>query len=923
MYREEIENSQKCKDFEKFLKSDLDEVNKSCDFFADASCKELEYFAVIFIKFAIENPDQVKALGFVASNFKTALLRIRKLLTDVVSSLKQEFEVTKQEKSINLLKIEKFSKLLRELYVSQGQLVPPDFMAEFLTFLNEKKQFIILTSTLKFCGCFYKERNRKHFESLIKSFAFGPIVENEIAEMSENFYNKDQILKSKLFKSSESALNIGNLRVVLSGIVDNRDVRFDYELYEMLHINTRAITNIILNIVDNPNANVIEVAKFLKSLNDFTYKIGNFIQRLKDNLKLKVLNMSTDSLQEMKTVGKILAELKNLSVTNNENQILWLEKVERLAPVVNFEVMEVYVDVVKAMLVNIQIHDYEKLHQIHKYLKDTSKSLEPSNTEVATRIKSKIAQILQNIILKKVDRASSELLFKIRLGHQIEGLPKDMPENSEKIFDVQDFAQLFYLNAIYNQYFTANYADAINILRTGTKGELFIRSLRAVLFFNLFPNTFAPECELDEVPGTFEFIALLFEAQILTDLEVISFLNKILELVNLEKYKDYLRIFIVELDFIVEYEKKTNRKFNRDLTNCIAKVRKMLKGPKNKKVTKNQPTVLKKTPKAPKNKKSAKKSTKATQKLTQNLPIQQNYTPTSTKTAPSDQSSSCYIPEYQRTQTSWSQIHHLLKNVHLNSEDSDSDSFLYDELYTEKSIKAPKISSNGSRTFKTKLDFGEIIQQSNKDKISLPLISLVPSTSQTNPELFKFYNEILPIITKNTSQFKKCVILIYNWKIDDSGIESQVKELILLLSKKLQKNHKQLLRDICKELTNECEIVRAGQGAGKKRKEYLQQKSSIILTTRAVMLFLEKRQVYDILHFMLKYIKDGNTIVFEMFLDITEGMEDVFIVDWKERGRFVTSCIDVLEFAAKFKDVDEQTLKKAIKMTKFLKKHQK
>ncbi|KAL7013527.1 hypothetical protein ACKWTF_015446 [Chironomus riparius] len=903
-FLEEVENSQKCKDFEEYLKYDPKGVNDCCDFFNDATNNEIEYFARKFIEYVIENAEEVKNFGSIAQKLKTALLRIKSFIADAMNSFEKEFEVIKYRTSTNSSKLENFAKFIGELYVSHGQLVPNDLMNDLLQFLCDKKQFVALTSTLKLCGYFYKERNRKHFESLMKSFKFGPIVEDEISKMSESFDDKNEIINSRLFKSSETAQNIGSLETILSRIADSRDVRFDYELYEMLHINTRGLTNIILNIVDKPSSNVIEVAKFLKSLNDFTYKIGNFIQSLKDNLKLKVLSMSTNNLQEMKTLGKFIAELKTLSVTDDENQKLWLEKVENLNLINNFEVMEVYIDVIKAMIITIQIQDYEKLQEVHQYLKVTSKSLESSNTEVAIRIKSKIVPILQNIVLKSVTPSTSELLFKIRLGHKIQGLPKDMPESNQNILDVQDFAKIFCLNAISSHHFTANFTYAIKFLTTGPKGEVFIQSVRDALSSNLIPNVFF--FESDEVIGTFELIVHLFKEYTLSESEIDLFLKNILKHQNLGMFKDCTRIFIEDLQQLVADETwRIARRFSHSLRYSIKEVLKKLRKLDVAERKANNSGVLQKRASNVEAAGNESKDVADLSKKVKNMKIKKV--------------EEVNNAEGQLVAKSNFKIRILPKREDLESVPEGSLEDL--EQNGGASIANAEIKLNLEDLVQQLIQTYKTDKQSIKSSKHKLKSSSVDSTDQESPDILKLYNLILPIITLSTSRFKKCAITIYKWTIEDSSLKQQVKELIELLAKELQANHKQLLMDVAKDLTDECAIIRKAQSARKPKRieEMSQQRSSFILTSRAVVPFFEKHQIYDILLCMLSYIRDGNRIAFEMFLDIIEGMENVFEDDCKERDDFVTSCIAVLEYAANFKNVDEEMIRKAIKMTKFLK----
>jgi len=575
-YLEEVATSQRCKDFDDYLKSKPKGDNDCCDFFSDATNNELEYFARKFIDFGVENPKEIKILGYIASKYKTALLKIKKFINDVVKSLEGEFEEMEQEKITNALKIDNFGKLIGELYVSDQQIISPEFMTQFLTFLMNNGKFSTLSSTLELCGYFSIKENQEYLGTLMKSVDFREKFGDKVKTNPEDFEDKDEIYKSRLFKPAESAKQFRNFETMLFSIAENMSVSYNYELFGMLDINTKKLVAFIIDTLRKPDANVIKIAKFFKSFNDFSYKIGGFIQKLMKNLDMKVLDMSVDNLQEMRNLGKFIAELKNLGVTTNDSQKMWLEKVKTLDIDENFEVMEVYIDVLKPMLINIQVHEYDILLKIRKYIQDINNSLEPSYSEIITRIKSKIAQILQNIVAKRTGAASSELFFKIRLGHKIDGLPTDMPEKHPRIFDVQDFAKIFYINAISHDLFTQNYANSIQVLKSGPKGATFIHSLKDTLYANSFPNLFFPKfCESDEAPGTFDFIVHLFNEDVIPESAIISFLQVILELKDLENYKNYASRFLENLQSIAHG--RNNKRFSQNLRSCIAKVQSKLK----------------------------------------------------------------------------------------------------------------------------------------------------------------------------------------------------------------------------------------------------------------------------------------------------------------------------------------------------------
>ncbi|KAL7013523.1 hypothetical protein ACKWTF_015442 [Chironomus riparius] len=579
-FKLEIDNFQKCKDFEEYLNSKSKGSNDCCEFFVDATTNELEYFARKFIKFAIKNPKEIKILGTIATKYKAIMLRVRKFVREVVKSLNSEFEVMKENEKVDSVIFLNLGKLLGELYVSENEIVKIGFMANYLNYLKENGEFITLTTTLKLCGHEFKNKVPKQYEKLMNSFIFAEIIEDEITKMIENLDDESVLYQSRLFKPAESANKFVNLKTVFNGILKNQEVNFSYELSQMLHINTKGLINMIISSLQKPDANVIEVAKLLKSLFDFTFKIEKFTKRLKTQLNSKITDLSeADNLQDMKTLGMLIAELKNLHVIDDDSQELWLEEVKTFESDDIFEVMEVYIDVAKVMLVNIQIYDFKLLQEVHEYLQNIHNSLESSNTATATRIKSKISQILQNIVLKDVDDETTELIFGIRVGKRIKGLPEDMPESSEDEIDVQDFAKIFYVNATSNQHFTANFGKTIQILKSGPLGLKFIQYLRDTLTSNLFPQIYSPEfCDLDEAPGTLELIAYLFNEDVLSETRILSLLKIILEIENVGNCKEVLIKFTEDVQLIVDRRARRQRsRLNQDIRDCVEKVKNKLK----------------------------------------------------------------------------------------------------------------------------------------------------------------------------------------------------------------------------------------------------------------------------------------------------------------------------------------------------------
>ncbi|CAG9811238.1 unnamed protein product [Chironomus riparius] len=1023
-YLEEVQISNKCKAFEKYLKSTSKGINDFCSFFSDATINEVEYFSRIFIDHAIENPKEIKILGSIASKYQTALLRVRRLIKDTVKGLEGEFETLKRAGNADSVKVGNLGKLLGELYVSEKPIITAEFMTSFLTFLTDNGDITTIASTLKLCGYFYKSKNQKHFDNFMESInVFRSIIEDEFIDLSENYENKEQICKSRLFMPADSVKKLSSLEMVITNVSENKSVSYNYELTGILHMNYKRLIKLVINSLKTPDANVIELAKFLKSLHDFTYKIGNFVKRLKVNLELRVLDMSTDNLQEMKILGMFIAELKNLNVTSNESQKLWLEKAKSLDPVENFEVMEIYVDVVKAMLVNIQIHEYEKIEKIQKFLLDFNKSLESTDNEVTIRIKSKIAQILQNIVIKKVDSATVDLLFKIRHGQRIEGLPKDMPESDPNQLDVQDFAKIFYINAISNHLFTVNFTNSLKFLKTGSKGEKFIQNLRDMLSSNLFPNIYSPDfCESDEAQGTFELILQLFKEGVLMDLEIISFLQVIYELENLQKYKDYASKFTDDLYLLVVRGTRRNaRKFSHNLTKYIERVQQKLKELDVEDVEVEDPfknvegqddeeenaelklkedecdkeessddqvmdiastkvQECEKTPeticdiehldpepiaiqeitdKSPednlKEQNLESKSSKVDNKIdtlscmaTAALETQNHSTATTAQSASSswqeicnllkqdqekDNSLSLILLDQEQHQPAWSMLENSIsdeiaeelsqssKIVNLLtqieeklatfSEDSKEQVPQFQELnLNEKAAPNPNLSVENQHSAQINPNVTQTSQNSSQDASNLYQFQSIHSANFNIPGLAESYNEILPVITTNTSHLRRHSIVIYGWSIEDQTLKPQVKELTVLLSTELRKHHKQLLKDVTNELMDELDIIRRAQGVSNHDgKKFSQQRNDFILTCRAVFPLLESRHIYDILDCMLIHINDGNRIVVELFLDVTEGIEDVFSVDCKARNKFLTFCTQVLEYAVKFRNADPRTSK--------------
>ena len=94
-YLEEVAMSQKCKNFDKYLKSKSKGINDCCDYFSYATNNEVEYFSRKFIDHVLENPKEIKILGSIASKYQSGLLRVRRLIKDTVKSLESEFEALK------------------------------------------------------------------------------------------------------------------------------------------------------------------------------------------------------------------------------------------------------------------------------------------------------------------------------------------------------------------------------------------------------------------------------------------------------------------------------------------------------------------------------------------------------------------------------------------------------------------------------------------------------------------------------------------------------------------------------------------------------------------------------------------------------------------------------------------------------------
>jgi len=576
-YTMEVAKSDKCREFEKFLDSDNEKAAFNINLFYGATDNELEFFARKFIEVGIEKPQRIKFLAFTAYKFQGVLNSIRKIVNNVVKHLEEEIEVMRQKNQKNPIPMNNLAKFIAELYVNERKIISPIMMTSWLSLLTELGESTAITSTLKVCGYFYKIDEPENFDKFMDSIkVFWTIVNDEIMEISDQLNGKGQEVyveyqKSRMFQPNPSVESLDDLDQFLFETSRSKTFNFDFQnLLEFRYSDMFNTARTIVKEVARPNANVIKIAEFLKSFFEFSFKIGKFVKRLKINFEMRISEMTLDDLKEMKNVGKLIGELRNLTVIDKIPQEKWLEMIESLNGLKNSKVMEIQLEVLKVMLQNLLIHDEDRYVD---YLKDI-KAIDTSDSI----IKSKILQITQNTVDKKIDKASKDVLFRIKVGSKIDGLPQGIPTSNQTEFDLNDFVKVFLVQAISNRFLMEFYTRSMKSLTNGRRNDF--GKILLDLCKDRFMNILNPELfDEDEAVGTLKIIRNLFKPSILTVKNNETFLQQMLEFKDFENHKNCIKILLGMIKSVVIFTETRNKgESNKNLRTLLRQVEVKLTG---------------------------------------------------------------------------------------------------------------------------------------------------------------------------------------------------------------------------------------------------------------------------------------------------------------------------------------------------------
>ncbi|XP_070501801.1 uncharacterized protein [Chironomus tepperi] len=543
-YKNETENSQKCKEFENFLNMADENALFNVAMFADILDNEIKCFARKFIEIGIQEPQKMKFLAFIAYRFQQIIFHMRQVAAKVVKSLDQEIEVMKTNNGKGSIDMTNLAKFIGECFMYEDELIPTKSVTNWLSLLSDLGETDAIVMTLKLCGGVYKIVDPKNFDKFCNVIDTSTKV--EIDAVCEDFDKiaPDSYLKyqeSRRFQPEKDAEKISNFNLFLIQYSRGKNVNFDYlSLYGCKHNNLIDVSNKFIRELVKPNANVIKLAEFFKSFFDFSVKLGKFVVELKDVFLGKIAEMPASHPDEITNVGKLIGELRNLIVIEKYPQDKWLDMIESLEPTKNVKLLEIYLDVLKVMMYNLYMHEEGKYM---KYLKDI-KAIDTADPKYPRNIKSKVLQIIQNSINKKIDKPSKSIFIKMKFACQFNGIPTDIPASSPTEFDVNDFVKFYFLSASKNPFFADIYLKSRKYLAIGKHGQQFGRVFNQFIV-DRFKALTGPDYfdEYEAIP-TLKFIILTNSKSIYKEHAVTKFLQNILEIHDFDAHKECLRTLV-------------------------------------------------------------------------------------------------------------------------------------------------------------------------------------------------------------------------------------------------------------------------------------------------------------------------------------------------------------------------------------------
>ncbi|KAL7013691.1 hypothetical protein ACKWTF_015530 [Chironomus riparius] len=548
-YKFETRVSKKCKYIKEFLTSDNDQTFFDINQLVFITSSEIEYFAKEFINVSIQKPHQIEFLTATAYRMQRTISTVQKIVGDIKEDIEHEIEIFKKNDGKSAISIINLSKFIGEISIHMG-IMPTELLTSWLTLLSDMGETVALTATLKVNGWFYKLRKPEKFEEFRQSLGiFASEVDEEVAKVSQYFqkienYDSEDITKYKIsrhYQSAEGAKVIEDFELFMSELSKDKNVEYDYQnVYDIKNFYALKARHSCLREISKPTANVIKLAQFLKSFFTLYSNIATFLRQLKFELNNKIAEMPVDRPQELISIGKLISEMRNLTVTDKLPQDKWMCMIESLEPNENDKILEVYLDVLKVMMYNLYMFEEDKYKIYRKYIN----SIDTSNPKYSSKIKAKIAQITQNLIHKKINKSTRSLLFRVKSGWKVDSLPYDIPESSPTDFDLHDFVKLFFINATMNRYLMENYLKPMKFFTRGSRGQKF-NSLLYSLSMDRFKNMLNPEYfDEDDAVAILQFVLLFYPQNIFSQHSLMSFFEDILAFEDFDDHKNCFRILL-------------------------------------------------------------------------------------------------------------------------------------------------------------------------------------------------------------------------------------------------------------------------------------------------------------------------------------------------------------------------------------------
>lgn len=482
---------------------------------------ELEFLSRKIIKTSIEAPRRIKFIGSMLIYYQQCLTKMRSFVKLVTEQMEAEIDELKNE-NLTKLRVYLFNKLIADLYVCDKSIISTMMLTNWLNTVyssntSAENKFSLIKGTLSICGFKYIQDDQVNCENVKKIYEeLRPINSLSFQELIDSSTNE---LKS--YQSGPLAPKINDFDNFLELLKSDRDVTLNCEwIYKsMISKDAKNFVNKALE----PPQSTNRFAQFLKDLFILSFKLGELIKRLKGNLLKNIPDLTVTNPEEVMNLGLLIAELRNLIITDNVPQTKWLEKIKTFDQEALYPVQLV---VLKRMLLNLQLHDDKVFMEHVKYIQHLKDQ----------QSRPELDEILAILVPKVMDSGVKSFLLSIKHGRKAQ-VPIELFVQDDVLFDLMDLAKCFYAQATSNRFQMVKICKFLPDIVQTLRGGQFQECLVDVCIKSVKSMTFS---DIEQSLAELQFMTMMFKNQFIKEHDIIEEILKLRECGNLECLKFFM-----------------------------------------------------------------------------------------------------------------------------------------------------------------------------------------------------------------------------------------------------------------------------------------------------------------------------------------------------------------------------------------------